>query len=711
MSIYSTYWYRVADAKPRLRGHAKLCRHHYRGEDWYVLLDRSANRQHRFNTGAYSIITRMDGQHTLQEIWEIAQETLEDDAPTQDEVIQLLGQLHSCDILESNMIADDTELFERQSVQRGKWKKYFTNPFALRFPLIDPDRYLARMMFLVKPFIGYVALILWLVTVTGAVVVAALHWAELTHNVADRLLSPENLLLLWLVYPCVKLLHEIGHAFTVKAWGGEVHEMGIMVLALSPLPYVEASSSSAFPEKKKRIGVAAAGMMVELFLASIALFVWVSVEVGLVSVLAYNVMLIGGISTILFNGNPLLRFDGYYVLSDLIEIPNLAQRSKRYLGFVFKTYLLGIKSTSPVTAQGEEGWFVCYGIASFIYRIFIILALALFISGKFFIVGVLIAIWGLLTQMVIPAVKSVSGVWNSMGGRRKRSRIVALSSAIAGLMFLLLFVVPFPLSTQVPGVVSVPEHARVQAGTDCFIAEIFADSGSTVKAGQPLLRCEDHLLEADLAVKIARLEEVEARYDAEPLRSRVRREIFKEQIQTELAEVERKRQMLEELVVHSASEGEFVLPQAESLVGTFVPQGGLIGYVVGPSEGKAVLVVEQAQLGLIRDNTKSVELRFAGQIAHPLITAVEREVPGASERLPSPALGSAGGGKIPVDPGDPAGTKALRKVFTFEVGLPVGADNLRIGERVYAKFDHGLEPIGFQWFRSIRRLFLRQFNV
>ncbi|MFT5701251.1 MAG: putative peptide zinc metalloprotease protein [Desulforhopalus sp.] len=711
MSIYSTYWYRVADSKPQIRSHAKLCRHRYRGQDWYVLQDPSSNRQHRFNKGAYGIITRLDGLRTVQEIWDQVQDAMGDDAPTQDEVIRLLGQLHSSDVLQSDMAADSMELFERQEKQRGKWKQRFLNPFAVRFPLFDPDRYLSKLLFLAKPFVGRLAFMCWLFVVGTACFLAVLNWTELTHNMADQVLSPENLLLLWLVYPCVKLLHELGHAFAVRVWGGEVHEMGVMILAMTPLPYVEASASAAFPDKRKRIGVAAAGMMVEMFLASLALLLWLNIESGQVSAILYNVILIGGFSTLVFNGNPLLRFDGYYVLSDVIEIPSLASRSKRYLGYLFKQYLLGIESSSPVTAPGEKGWFVFYGIASFCYRIFIIAALTLFISGKFFIVGILIALWALATQIVFPFITNISELWNSMGGRRKHSRILVFGSVLLGIVVLSVFVVPVPLRTQVEGVVSLPESSRVQVGTDCFVSEILTANGSIVEKGQPLIRCEDHLLETEIEVLVASLEEAELRYDAEPLRSRVKRKMLKGEINTVKAEIDRGRQRVKELTVYSPNQGELVLPEVDTLVGRYVKQGGLFGYIIGASGLKAVLVVEQSDVSLVRDKTKSVELRLAGRVAEIVKTSIEREVPAASSQLPSAILGTNGGGSIPVDPADVEGTQALRKIFQFEVGVPVDKDEVRIGERVYARFDHGFEPIGFQWFRVLRKLFLRQFHV
>ncbi len=156
---------------------------------------------------------------------------------------------------------------------------------------------------------------LWLVVVGAAALVCAAHWTELSEDFSDRVLAPQNLLLLWLMFPVLKLLHEFGHACATKAWGGEVHEMGIMLLVLMPIPYVDATAATAFRETRRRVVVGAAGMIVELFIASIALFLWLEVRARRVHApMLYNVMLIAGISTVLFNANPLLRYDGYYIL-------------------------------------------------------------------------------------------------------------------------------------------------------------------------------------------------------------------------------------------------------------------------------------------------------------------------------------------------------------------------------------------------------------
>ncbi|MCZ7598750.1 MAG: hypothetical protein M5U09_14805 [Gammaproteobacteria bacterium] len=183
---------------------------------------------------------------------------------------------------------------------------------------------LARVLFSVW------GMLFWFAFVGGSAVLAFVHWPELTRNLVDRVLAGENLLVLLVTFPLVKLLHEFGHAYAARIHGGEVHEVGIMFLILMPIPYVDATSSSAFASRYKRALVGSAGMLTELFVAAVALHVWLGVQSGMVSAIAYNTMVIAGVSTLLFNANPLIRFDGYYILSDLVEIPNPGTRSTRY---------------------------------------------------------------------------------------------------------------------------------------------------------------------------------------------------------------------------------------------------------------------------------------------------------------------------------------------------------------------------------------------
>jgi putative peptide zinc metalloprotease protein len=295
-SLFSTYWYRVSNLKPMLRAAAQISRHVYRGQTCYLLRNGLNGRNHRFNSAAYSLIGRMDGQRTVEEIWQNAGRLSVDAAPTQDEVIRLLGQLHEAGLIQSDILPSTVELIRQAQGQlHTGWKSRVSNPFFMRLPFWDPDRFLKKWGFITAPLFTRGMFILWLLIVCYALAAAVVHWPELTGSLADQLFLPHDLLQLWLIYPLVKILHEFGHAFAVKKWGGEVHEMGIMLLALTPIPYVDATASASFSDKKRRITVAAMGMMVEMLLASLALLVWLNVETGLVSGLAYKVMLITAI--------------------------------------------------------------------------------------------------------------------------------------------------------------------------------------------------------------------------------------------------------------------------------------------------------------------------------------------------------------------------------------------------------------------------------
>lgn len=712
-TLFSASWYRVAALKPRLRSHAQIHRHHYRGQRWYVLQDHASQRYHRFSPAAYFVIGLMDGRRTVHELWEIASARLGDDAPTQDEVIQLLTQLHMADVLQSDLPPDTTELllrYERQ--RRHRWQGQLLSPLSWRVPLGDPESLLQRLLPLVRPFCGTAGMLLWLAVVGLAVGLAAMHWHDLSADVMDRVLAPQNLVWLWLVYPVVKVLHEFGHAFATKAYGGEVHEMGVMLLVLTPFPYVDASSASAFGDKWQRMVVGAAGMIVELFLASLALFVWLNVEPGTMRMVAYNVMLIAGVSTVLFNGNPLLRYDGYYILADYLEIPNLRARAQAYLAYLGERYLFGRREAEAQAATaGERAWFVCFAVASGIYRLFVLVAITTFIASRFFFFGVVLALGGMVAWGLVPVVKGLAYVGTSPRLRRVRTRAITISLLLAAGLAGMLCWLPVPLRSRAEGVIWVPERAMVRAGTDGFVDRIVAQPGTHVQPGDVLMRCQDPALDTRVKVLELRLQELWTRYTVQWLEDRALAEILREEIALVAENLARARERLAELTIRSRTEGTFVVPQAQDLPGQFVRQGTQLAYVLDLTTLTARAVVSQADIDLVRYRTRSVAVRLAERLATPLPAMVIREVPAATEQLPSMALGSQGGGSITTDPFDTQRAKAMQKLFQFDLALPSSAGVVNIGGRVYVRFDHGWEPLVQRWYQQVRRLFLAKFHV
>jgi hypothetical protein len=289
--------------------------------------------------------------------------------------------------------------------------------------------------------------------------------------------------------------------------------MGIMLLVLAPIPYVDATAAGAFRSKWSRALVGAAGILVELFLAGIAMFVWVLVEPGLLRSIAFNVLLVAGASTLLFNGNPLLRYDGYYVLADLIEIPNLGNRSNQYWQWLAKRYLFGLKSIErPPASVGERRWFVFYGAASFIYRTLVMIAITLFIAGEFFVVGVVLALWAAITMFALPIGKGLAYVLSSPELQRVRTRARLLTFGALALFLLFVLAVPMPLRTHAEGVVWVPENAEVRAAADGFVERLLVPPEASVGSGDLLLVTVDPTLSAEVEQSRARLRQFEVQY-------------------------------------------------------------------------------------------------------------------------------------------------------------------------------------------------------
>jgi len=655
----------------------------------------------------------MDGRHSVERLWNLAVRELGDRVPSQGDTIKLLGQLHALDILQCDLPPDTRELLSRhERSERLKWKQRIAYPLALRFPLFDPEPLLRAWLPVVAPLFTRTAFVAWFAVVVFALMQAGSHWNEITDNVTERVLSTENLLLLWLTYPLVKTLHELGHAFAVKRWGGEVHEIGIMLLVLFPVPYVEASASSAFRSKWQRVTVGAAGILVELLLAALALLVWLNVESGTVKTLAYNVMLIGGVSTVLFNGNPLLRFDGYYVLADLLEIPNLALRSKRYLGYLVQRRLFGVDGIeSPVSAPGEAAWLAFYGIAAFVYRLFIIFFIMLLVAGKYFAIGVLLAIWALTTQMVLPLYRLLKTLFTSPQLTSRRPRAVAASLLIIAGLAGLLFLVPFPHAVVTEGVVQVRDRSQLRVGGSGTVGTLLTADRQTVSVGQPLLSIEDPLIDARVEVLRARLDELQVRKLSIEFSDLVAADLLEKQAEGVAADLQRTEERRDALQLRSPESGTLLFLDATDLVGRYMRRGELVGYVLNPAATRVSVVIDQADIGLVQSRRRGVEVLKADWHGRPQAATVLRETPAATDRLPSRVLGSAGGGRFVVDPRDPSGLTTLDTVFQLDLLLPEPLEGLEVGRRVHVRFDLVDEPVGYRLLRALRQLLLGRFGV
>jgi putative peptide zinc metalloprotease protein len=431
-----------------------------------------------------------------------------------------------------------------------------------------------------------------------------------------------------------------------------------------------------------------------------------------VRTLAYNTILIAGISTVVFNANPLLRFDGYYILADILEIPNLRQRANTYLGYLCERYLFGsAEAQAPHASAGERMWFVSYAVSSFVYRVLVVVAILLYLTDQLFVLGVAFAGMTILTWFALPLGKGLKYVFTSPRIRRVRARAVAVSMATAAMAVVLLALLPAPFRTRAEGVVWIPDEAFVRGEVDGFIEQVVAKPGSTVEPGDLLMVCRDPEITKEVKVLQAQLQEVHARIREQTVADLVKAKMLEEEQRYIEERLARAREREADLVIRSKTHGTFVLPKSEDLPGRFMKRGEVVAHVVDVNTITVRTIVDQNDIDLIRREIRGVQVRLAERLAEPMEATLKRLVPAASEELPSPALGSEGGGQVPLDPRDPKGQRAIKRLFQLDLELPAHHGLINVGGRVYVRFDHGWDSLIAQWYRQGRQLFLARFNV
>ena len=708
--MLSPHWFRVAKLQPKTRSNVSANRHYYRGETWYVLSSK-INQQHiRIDTAAYFLFSQFDGQRTVDEAWEAGVSSLGEDAPTQDEFLNLLSELFNAAFLDFQNQADIDQLFDNaKQKQVTEAKSRYWNPLFLRFDLFDPDRLSTRLL----PFFAWLftktALFSWVALCFISLVIAWYSWGDIRYALNTDLASPNNLLIIWFVFPIMKLIHELAHALAVKRWGGEVHEFGIALLILLPVPYVDASDSAGFANKYRRMAVAGAGIIVESTLACLGLIIWLIVEPGLINDIAFNVMLTGSVSCLLFNGNPLLKFDSYYVLSDAIEIPSLATRSKNYLMYLVQRYALGLESRSPVTAPGERRWFIGYGVTAFIYRISLSIGICLFVATEYLFIGIALAVWAAFMQLILPVLKGLKFLLTDARLRNKRVRAYSASTVAFAATFGVLFVLQFPDVTQVRGVVWPVDEAIVRAETECFLQTVLVPNGAQVTPGQRLVGCDDELLDSQL--RVLRADHDAALASLYASRDRVERGVAQAEVRTTEKLLTNAEKKLAKTTLTSHAHGTLYLPDSSNLVGRHFEQGELLGYVLNDQNVSVRTMLTQERVSLLHERLKDVQIARLREADAPFASRVIRRVPAATDRLNTPALGTQGGGDLFVRADDDEGTRLQQAAFEVEIELPIELRESLVGEPIQVRFDHGDQTLASLMYRQIQLLLLRRFNV
>ncbi|MEG3639870.1 hypothetical protein [Magnetococcus sp. PR-3] len=711
---YSESWHRIAKIKLALRPTVQVSKRQFRGEPWYLVQDPFSSQFFRLRPKAYAFIRDLTLKQTVEETWRTALERDPDGTPGQEEALQLLTQLNQANLLYFDSTADSDHLYERQAQYRARMLKGKIMGFLfMRLPLWDPDLFLNQLQPLIHALFSRMGALIWVLVMGLALNTAFVHQQALLAQ-AQGVLAPDNLILLYLTLAGVKTLHEMGHAMACKRFGGEVHTMGVILLLFTPMPYMDATDSWRFDNRWHRVLVGSAGMLVELFIAALATLLWASSAPGVIHSLAYNIMFIASVSTLIFNANPLLRFDGYFILSDLVDVPNLFAKARSYLIYLIERYILLLpnRENPSQNRRGAAGLF-SYGVLSMIYRLIVFGGIILFVSDSYMLFGILMAlflfgtwIWGLLS-------KFVRYLWNGASLHGYRFRAFVILGLMLTVSSLALGTLPAPHELRLPGITQALDYTPVVSQSEGQLVAIHPTPGRHVDVGAPILRLENK----DQALQ---LESAQGQWEQVTALEKRAGGVAQADLQPVLQRKAVLKAMIEHLQARHAAleltapeQGRW-LPAAElESLGNWVPRGMEVGRLLQSDRYRFTAVLNQEEASLLFAQTPTaITVRLHGREAQQLQTVNMQIIPYQREELPSAALGWLGGGDIAISMDDQAGLKSSEPFFLLQADLdPEQTHNIGHGHTGIMRLELIKEPLLSQWKRRLSQFLQRRYQL
>jgi putative peptide zinc metalloprotease protein len=721
----------------RMRPDLDVQRQAWQGREYWLVKDPLTLKYYRFEDEEFALLAMLDGRTSVEEICEWFEERFAPQRIRPVELMQLAANLHRSHLVISDAAGQGEQLLDRRhQQQRRAMLGVLGNLLAIRFKGIDPDGLLSWL----NVRIG------WLFSAPAGICSAALVLAAVTLIAAEydvfrsrlpgfeAFFAAQNWLLLALTLAATKVLHEFGHGLACKRFGGECHEMGVLLLVGTPCLYCNVTDAWMIPSKWRRAMIGAAGMYVELNLAALATFLWWFSQPGLVNHLALNVMFVSSVSTLLFNGNPLLRYDGYYILSDLLEIPNLRQKSSAVVQRTLGRWLLGIAPRRDPFLPERHRWaFGFYAVASSIYGWLVTLSIFWFLYHVLApyglaIVGQVLGAAMIVSLVVVPLVRL--GHFLLQPARietMNKARALAGLGAAAAIAAAVL-AVPLPYYVACPVELSPRGATSVYVDVPGHVRAVLVHSGSVV-AGQPIVELDDveaRLVEQRLA---GQRDQLATRVEAIRQRAHTDDQALLELSHAEEAlnaleiQLARRREEIAKLTIRAPIAGTLLPPPARPRPatgrthltswsgrpldqrnrGTHLEASTLLGRIVLPGQLEAILAVPQEEMNFVRAGQR-VELllqhrpgeKVTGRIDH----IAAEELKAASDRL-----STRGGGALATRTTAEGYEMPLGVVYQASVPLDDPEGRFVVGGTGVAKIHAGWQPLAARLWRSACRTF------
>ncbi len=651
----------VGQLSPQLRGDLLYYPQELDGEAFYLIEDPLTGKFVRVCESEYTFLSRLDGRQSVHRVIADVASELGPEALDEHEATSLVRWAVEQGLVTTS--ASRTPGNQRHSQrEKTEWRWLAWNPIFWKVRIANPDRWLDQLYEVVRSVIGWPLFVVWCCAVVLAVGTLTDRSDQLARE-SIGILARENWFFLAAVWLVLKLVHEIAHGLACKAYRLPVPECGLVWILFSPIAYVDATAAWRLSSKWQRAVISLAGMYVEILIAAIAACLWGRLEPGVASQQCYNIMVAASISTVVFNANPLMRFDGYYVLSDLWEIPNLSGLGRQYLVYLFQRYFCGM-SVGPVDLPKRRRFRIkAYAVLAAMWRVVVTVGILVTAYELLWGAGLLFVIIALLSMVAIPV------VWSVRQYRRGALPVpawshISLSTVLTGLVFYALYAwIPWPGGVSAPAIVEGQDKAVVRILTEGFVGRILVQTDQIVAPGDLLVTLDNHELTqeiADLELQIAqsqlRRKELLEQSDVAAEQSQRR---FEQALAERLLE---RRADHDRLAVRAPIAGRVLTSRLAELHGTFLPRGATV-LEIASDEKQLRMAIHQDDRGSFQDAIGGVVRVRTRNGSGPSYRARLTDLqPNASSLIPELSLTTLAGGPLPVRPvthasdGSPRGT-------------------------------------------------------
>lgn len=715
--------------RPRLRRDLVVQPQFYEGMTHYVVKDPIGLKYFRFKQEEYFLLEQLDGKNNLQDVKKAFERKYRPQTISIEDLMRFASQLHEAGLAQVDTSEQGKVLIRRR--RKNQWKRvwqFFANILYIKIPIIDPEKLLTWMYpyfrwIYTKTFVAFAV-----VMMLSALTLVVSQWSTFQQRLPDfqSFFNWRTIVYFWCSLAVVKVIHEFGHGLTAKHFGGEVHEMGALFLVLTPALYCDVTDSWLLPNKWHRIWISAAGIFVECFLASLATFVWWNTEEGLLNSLMLATMFICSVNTILFNANPLLRYDGYYVMADWLEVPNLRIKSTQFFTYLFQEKVLGLElPVQSYMPRSRRALFVIYAIASYLYRWVVTFSILFFLAQflkpyKLQSISYMLALGSLVPLVCMPAYQIGKFIYQPGRMRKVKKARAAAFFAVTGAVVAGILLIPTPLRVSGTLVLAPAKPRSVYAEVPGRLVDLKVRDGEMVRG--PKRDAQGRIIEeGQLLATLSSPEKLRERVQLQENQAInvVKAEVYSrstsaadhdlqnlhlEQAQAIEPAIARVQQQIGALNLYAPCDGRaYGVPQRET-IGQFFKPDTAFCEVADPTKLEAHILLDQGDIDLIREDQRAW-IKIYGDSERTIRSHVDTVAKRNRDEVP-PELSHMAGGEIAAKPDQKTGQ--VKPVSTiYEVIIPV--DNrdfhLQPGLRGFAKIDGGYSTLGWWLWRLITKTF------